>query len=85
MNGADKKLADLKETRDQLTKDTAAAEERVRTLREQRKVKVEDAKKLGVTNVKDLPAAIENAESEAERLLNEIEAEIPEEYRSDES
>ncbi len=74
-------LTDLKTKRDKLSRKKAAADERVRSAKKQRDKAVEKLSQLGIDDPKTISAKLEKYKGDAEKLVAEIEAGVPEAYK----
>lgn len=77
------KLDELKQTRDKLSRKKAAADERVRSAKEQYSKAVDKLTALGIKDVKTIPAKLKKYKADAEMLVADIEEKIPEAYQSE--
>ena len=81
MSDSQKTLTDLKDKRDKLSRQKAAADERVRSAKKQRDRAVEKLSQLGIDDPKAIPAKLDKYKADAEKLVGEIESGVPEAYK----
>ena len=81
MSNPEQLLKDLRDKRDKLSRQKAAADERVRSAKKQRDKAVEKLSQLGIDDPKTIPAKLDKYKVDAEKLVTEIESGVPEVYK----
>jgi len=76
-------LTTLQHRLDKLREDLAAARAQVAELKAQRAARIKELAQFGITDPDEIPGKLDSFRQEAEKLLQEINEGIPDEFRDD--